>query len=209
MANLKQIYNELDKTGFLDRTLVTIRNRDIPFLEKTKGKTSISYKNAVDTLNVGLAVRDAVRKGGDSKVPIKGLNMLGKAVSRELDMDQGPSPRIRLTGTPNNPGITATAPVGPGKGGLVLPNFKNPSSMRAFYEDPKTRIDVDRNRVSGRRNFGEFGGFTLSGEAYATKRGPDGKPEIGGMLRGRRPLAKGGKIKQYAKGGGVRKPKLK
>ena len=70
MADLKQIYTQvylpLVKTGLLDRTLVTIENRDIPFLAKTKGKTSVSYKNAVDTLNAGLAVRDARRKGGDS-----------------------------------------------------------------------------------------------------------------------------------------------
>ena len=69
MADLKQIYTQvylpLVKTGLLDRTLVTIENRDIPFLATTKGKTSVSYKNAVDTLNAGLAVRAAVRKGGD------------------------------------------------------------------------------------------------------------------------------------------------
>lgn len=203
MANLKQIYKELDDTGFLDRTLFTIKNRDIPFLAETKGKTSVSYKNAVDTFNAGLAVRDVVRKGGDSKVPVKGLNMLGEAVSRQLDMDQGPSPTIRLKGTPNNPGMTATAPVGPGKGGLVLPNFNDPSSIRAFYEDPKTRIDVDRNRVSARRNLGKVGPFDM----YA--RGAVGREGYEVGVGGGRKFAKGGKVKQYAKGGGVRKPKLK
>tara|TARA_X000001388_G_C2191385_1_gene107675 strand:- start:97 stop:726 length:630 start_codon:yes stop_codon:yes gene_type:complete len=209
MADLKQIYKQvylpLVKSGLLDRTLVTIENRDIPFLAKTKGKTSVSYKNAVDTLNAGLAVRDAVRKGGDSKVPVKGLNMLGEAVSKQLDMERLTSARVRATGTPNNPGITASVPVGQRREvGLVMPDFGNLDTARGYYKDPETRIDVDRSGISGRRNLGKAGPFHMSIEGGVTKRG-----DTRAMLRGRMPLAKGGKVKKYAKGGGVRKPKLK
>ena len=212
MADLKQIYTQvylpLVKTGLLDRTLVTIENRDIPFLAKTKGKTSVSYKNAVDTLNAGLAVRDAVRKGGDSKVPIKGLNMLGEAVSKQLDMERLTRAKVRATGTPNNPGMTASAPAGPrSEVGLKMPDFSDPKTAELYYRDDATSLKATSDTISGRRDFGKVGGFTVVGEASATRRGPGGKPEIKGMIRGRRPLAKGGHVKQYSNF--PRKPRLK
>ena len=202
MADLKQIYKQFYDSGLLDRTLFTIENRDIPFIEKTKGKTSVSYKNAVDTLNAGLAVRDAVRKGGDSKVPIKGLNMLGKAVSRELGANQEPSPSFKVTGTLNNPGITASVPVGQrGEAGLVMPDFGNLDTARGYYKDPKTRIDVDRSGISGRRNLGNLGPLKVYARGAVGREGYE--VGVGGGMK----FAKGGKVKKYAKGGGVRKPK--
>mgnify|MGYP003676297611 CR=1 FL=1 len=205
MADLKQIYKLFDKAGVLDKTIFEIQNRDIPLIAKRDGKQSVTYRNAVDTLNAGLAVRDVVRKGPDSEMPVKGLNMLGKAISRHVGMD--PRFKVEGTGTPNNPGAKGSVPMGPGRAGLVLPNFKDTKSMRAFYEDRETRIDVDSGGVSGRRNLGKVGPLTLSGEASATRRGPGGKPEMKGMIRGRMPLAKGGHVKQYSNA--PRKPRLK
>ena len=105
MADLKQIYKIFDEAGVLDKTIFEIKNRDIPLIAKRDGKQSVTYRNAVDTLNAGLAVRDVVRKGRDSEMPVKGLNMLGKAISRHVGMD--PRFKVKGTGTPNNPGMTA------------------------------------------------------------------------------------------------------
>tara|TARA_R110002020_G_scaffold386921_1_gene597670 strand:+ start:37 stop:654 length:618 start_codon:yes stop_codon:yes gene_type:complete len=205
MADLKQIYKLFDKAGVLDKTIFEIQNRDIPLIAKRDGKQSVTYRNAVDTLNAGLAVRDVVRKGPDSEMPVKGLNMLGKAISRHVGMD--PRFKVEGTGTPNNPGAKGSVPMGPGRAGLVLPNFKDTKSMRAFYEDRETRVDVNRDRISAQRNLGNVGPLTLSGEAYATKRGPGGKPDMGAMLRGKMKFAKGGHVKQYSNA--PRKPRLK
>ena len=206
MADLKQIYKIFDEAGVLDKTIFEIKNRDIPLIAKRDGKQSVTYRNAVDTLNAGLAVRDVVRKGRDSEMPVKGLNMLGKAISRHVGMD--PRFKVEGTGTPNNPGMTASAPAGPrSEVGLKMPDFSDPKTAELYYRDDETSLKATSDTISGRRDFGKVGGFTVFGEASATRRGPGGKPEIKGMIRGRMPLAKGGHVKQYSNS--PRKPRLK
>ena len=206
MADLKQIYKIFDEAGVLDKTIFEIKNRDIPLIAKRDGKQSVTYRNAVDTLNAGLAVRDVVRKGRDSEMPVKGLNMLGKAISRHVGMD--PRFKVEGTGTPNNPGMTASAPAGPrSEVGLKMPDFSDPKTAELYYRDDETSLKATPDSISGRHNLGNVGPLTLSGEASATRRGPGGKPEIKGMIRGRMPLAKGGHVKQYSNS--PRKPRLK
>ena len=143
------------------------------------------------------------REGLGSKVTVELANM----AKDELDLLPS-NVQARLLGSLKRPGAEASARVGgDGRVGFKMLDFRDPKTASAFYEDPKTRIDVNPRQVSGRRDFGEFGGFTLSGEAYATKRGPSGKPDMGAMLRGRMPLAKGGTVKKYSNS--PRKPRLK
>ena len=66
---------------------------------------------------------------------------------------------------------------------------RRPPAVGARYEKP-----VDFGRVKGTAGFG-------------VKRDPSGETFVGGNVKVK--FAKGGKVKPYAKGGGVRKPKLK
>ena len=149
----------------------------------------------------------AIQKAHDLYTKGMGSKVTTQLANKVMDEFNVLPPRVQagLTGTLKELGAEGSILVGPqGRAGLALPNFNDPSSMRAFYEDDKTRIDVDRNRVSARRDLGELRGFTLSGEGGVTR---EGATDV--MLRARRTFAKGGKVKKYAKGGGVRKPKLK
>lgn len=192
---LKVIYGSPEGERLMNEVVVSLKD---PKLDVRVKDVAVGYK-AIEKAH------DLYTKGMGSKV----TTQLANKVMDAFDV-LPPDVKVRLTGTLEELGAKGSIPVGPqGRVGLVLPNFNNPSSMRAFYEDDKTRVDVDRDRVSARRNFGELGGFTLSGEAFAKRRGPGGKPDMGTMLRARTTFAKGGKVKQYAKGGGVRKPRLK
>ena len=192
---LKVIYESDEGQRLMDEVVVSLKD---PKLDVRVKDVAVGYK-AIEKAH------DLYTKGMGSKV----TTQLANKVMDEFDM-LPPRVQAGLTGTLKNLGAKGSIPVGPqGRVGLVLPNFNDPSSMRAFYEDDKTRIEADRDRVSARRNLGELGGFTLSGEAFAKRRGPGGKPDMGTMLRARTTFAKGGKVKQYAKGGGVRKPRLK
>ena len=138
---------------------------------------------------------DLYTKGMGSKV----TTQLANKVMDEFDMLP-----FDLTGTFKELGAKGSMRVGPqGRAGLVLPNFNDPSSIRAFYEDDKTRVDVNRNRVSARRNLGKVGPFDMYARGAVGREGYE--VGVGGGVK----FAKGGKVKQYAKGGGVRKPKLK
>ena len=102
--------------------------------------------------------------------------------------------------------VSARVP-GDGRVGFKMPDFGNLETLEGFYKDPQTTIKATPDRISGRRDFGKVGGFTVCGEASVTRRGPGGKPEMRGMIRGRRPLAKGGHVKQYSHF--PRQPRLK
>ena len=198
MADLKHIYKLFDEAGFLDKALLEIKNKDIPFIAKRDGKRSVTYRNAVDTFNAGLAVRDAVRKGKDSKMPVRGLNMLGKVIAKQVSMDPRFSPEVRGTGTINNPGIKASMPAGGGRVGLVV-DPKDFNDTSGFYTDKNTTIDVNRNRISARRDLGKVGPFNMSVQGDLGRR--DYGVKIGGGMK----FAKGGTVKAYSNS--PRKPK--
>ena len=142
---------------------------------------------------------DLYTKGMGSKV----TTQLANKVMDEFNV-LPPDVQAKLTGTFKKLGAKGSIPVGPqGRAGLVLPNFNDPSSIRAFYEDDKTRVDVNRNRISARRNLGKVGPFDMYARGAVGREGYE--VGVGGGMK----FAKGGKVKQYAKGGGVRKPKLK
>ena len=186
---LKVIYESDEGQRLMDEVVVSLKD---PKLDVRVKDVAVGYK-AIEKAH------DLYTKGMGSKV----TTQLANKVMDEFDM-LPPRVQAGLTGTLKNLGAKGSIPVGPqGRAGLVLPNFKNPSSMRAFYEDPKTRVDVNRNRVSARRNLGKVGPFDMYARGAVGREGYE--VGVGGGVK----FAKGGKVKQYAKGGGVRKPKLK
>ena len=187
---LKVIYESDEGQRLMNEVVISLKD---PKLDVRVKDVAVGYK-AIEKAH------DLYTKGMGSKV----TTQLANKVMDAFDV-LPPDVQAGLTGTLEELGAKGSIPVGPqGRVGLVLPNFKDPSAMRAFYEDDKTRIEADRDRVSARRDFGKLGGFTLSGEGGVTR---EGATDV--RLRARRTFAKGGKVKQYAKGGGVRKPKLK
>ena len=147
---------------------------------------------------------DLYTKGMGSKV----TTQLANKVMDEFNV-LPPEVQGKLTGTFEQLGAKGSMRVGPqGRAGLVLPNFNDPSSIRAFYEDDKTRVDVNRNRVSARYKF-KAGPLDMYARGAVRKGGYEGKGGYEVGVGGEMKFAKGGKVKKYAKGGGVRKPKLK
>ena len=186
---LKVIYESDEGQRLMDEVVVSLKD---PKLDVRVKDVAVGYK-AIEKAH------DLYTKGMGSKV----TTQLANKVMDEFDM-LPPRVQAGLTGTLKNLGAKGSIPVGPqGRAGLVLPNFNDPSSMRAFYEDPKTRVDVNRNRVSARRNLGKVGPFDMYARGAVGREGYE--VGVGGGVK----FAKGGKVKQYAKGGGVRKPKLK
>ena len=182
---LKVIYESDEGQRLMDEVVVSLKD---PKLDVRVKDVAVGYK-AIEKAH------DLYKKGMGSKV----TTQLANKVMDEFDMLP-----FDLTGTFKELGAKGSMRVGPqGRAGLVLPNFKNPSSMRAFYEDDKTRVDVNRNRVSARRNLGKVGPFDMYARGAVGREGYE--VGVGGGVK----FAKGGKVKQYAKGGGVRKPKLK
>lgn len=188
---LKVIYESDEGQRLMNEVVISLKD---PKLDVRVKDVAVGYK-AIEKAH------DLYTKGMGSKV----TTQLANKVMDAFDV-LPPNVQAGLTGTLKELGAEGSIRLGPQKNrvGLVLPNFNDPSSMRAFYEDDKTRIEADRNRVSARRDFGKLGGFTLSGEGGVTR---EGATDV--RLRARRSFAKGGKVKQYAKGGGVRKPRLK
>ena len=193
---LKVIYESDEGQRLMNEVVISLKD---PKLDVRVKDVAVGYK-AIEKAH------DLYTKGMGSKV----TTQLANKVMDAFDV-LPPNVQAGLTGTLKELGAEGSIRLGPQKNrvGLVLPNFNDPSAMRAFYEDDKTRIEADRDRVSARRDLGKAGPLTLSGEAFAKRRGPGGKPDMGVMLRGGMKFAKGGKVKQYAKGGGVRKPRLK
>jgi hypothetical protein len=186
---LKVIYESDEGQRLMDEVVVSLKD---PKLDVRVKDVAVGYK-AIEKAH------DLYKKGMGSKV----TTQLANKVMDEFDM-LPPRVQAGLTGTLKNLGAKGSIPVGPqGRAGLVLPNFNDPSSMRAFYEDDKTRVDVNRNRVSARRNLGKVGPFDMYARGAVGREGYE--VGVGGGVK----FAKGGKVKQYAKGGGVRKPKLK
>ena len=186
---LKVIYESDEGQRLMDEVVVSLKD---PKLDVRVKDVAVGYK-AIEKAH------DLYTKGMGSKV----TTQLANKVMDEFDM-LPPRVQAGLTGTLKNLGAKGSIPVGPqGRAGLVLPNFNDPSSMRAFYEDDKTRVDVNRNRVSARRNLGKVGPFDMYARGAVGREGYE--VGVGGGMK----FAKGGKVKQYTKGGGVRKPKLK
>ena len=186
---LKVIYESDEGQRLMDEVVVSLKD---PKLDVRVKDVAVGYK-AIEKAH------DLYKKGMGSKV----TTQLANKAMDEFDM-LPPRVQAGLTGTLKNLGAKGSIPVGPqGRAGLVLPNFNDPSSMRAFYEDDKTRVDVNRNRVSARRNLGKVGPFDMYARGAVGREGYE--VGVGGGVK----FAKGGKVKQYAKGGGVRKPKLK
>jgi len=142
------------------------------------------------------------REGLGSKVTVELANM----AKDELDL-LPPEVQARFLGSLKKLGAEASARVGRGRAGLKMPDFSDPKTAELYYRDDETSLKATSDTISGRRDFGKVGGFTVFGEASATRRGPGGKPEIKGMIRGERKFAKGGHVKQYSNF--PRKPRLK
>jgi len=143
------------------------------------------------------------REGLGSEVTVELANM----AKDELDLLPS-NVQAELLGSLEKLGGQASARLpGDGRVGFKMLDFRDPKTASAFYEDRETTINVNPRQVSGRRDFGKVGGFTVFGEASATRPGPGGKLEMKGMIRGERKFAKGGHVKQYSNF--PRKPRLK
>jgi len=178
----------------LNKTLFKISPEDLA--GTTSGK-KVTVEDAVTMTTLAIKAQDLYSKGQDSEVTSEMANALIKYV--------GLIPKkikAEFTGSVNKPGASVSAPVGRGRAGLKMPDFNNPETASAFYEDPDTRVDVDSRSISAQRNLGKAGPFDMSVSGRVDR---SGNAYAG--IRGKAKFAKGGHVKQYSNS--PRKPRLK
>lgn len=180
----------------LDETLFSFRAEDLA-MSSSRGRKEIKVKDAAATAAVAAKAYDLYAKGKDSEVTSEMANALVRYV------DLLPSGvKARAMGSFSTPGGSVSAPVGRGRAGLKMPDFKNPETASAFYEDPDTRVDVDSRSISAQRNLGKAGPFDMSASGRVDR---SGNAYAG--IRGSAKFAKGGHVKKYTNAS--RKPRLK
>jgi hypothetical protein len=190
----KAIVNSPNGQELLNKTLFKIPAKA---LAGTRSGKEVTVEDAVTMTTLAIKAQDLYSKGRDSEVTSEMANALIKS------MDLIPSEiKAKFTGSVNKPGARASAPVGRGRAGLEMPDFNNPETASGFYEDSKTRFEVNRNSMSAQRNLGKAGPFDMSASGSVDR---SGNAYAG--IRGSAKFAKGGHVKQYSNS--PRKPRLK
>ena len=194
----KAIANSPNGQEFLNKTLFKIPAKA---LAGTRAGKEVTVEDAVTITTLAIKGQDLYSKGRDSEVTSEMATALIKAAA--LYADILPSEiKAKFTGSVNKPGGSVSAPVGRGRAGLKMPDFNNPETASAFYEDPDTRVDVDSRSISAQRNLGKAGPFDMSVSGRVDR---SGNAYAG--IRGKAKFAKGGHVKQYSNS--PRKPRLK
>lgn len=194
----KAIANSPNGQELLNKTLFKIPAKA---LAGTRSGKEVTVEDAVTITTLAIKGQDLYSKGRDSEVTSEMATALIKAAA--LYADILPSEiKAKFTGSVNKPGGSVSAPVGRGRAGLKMPDFNNPETASAFYEDPDTRVDVDSRSISAQRNLGKAGPFDMSVSGRVDR---SGNAYAG--IRGKAKFAKGGHVKQYSNS--PRKPRLK
>ena len=190
----KAIVNSPNGQELLNKTLFKIPAKA---LAGTRSGKEVTVEDAVTMTTLAIKAQDLYSKGQDSEVTSEMANALIKYV--------GLIPKkikAEFTGSVNKPGASVSAPVGRGRAGLEISNFSNPETASGFYEDSKTRFEVNRDSISAEGKLGKVGPFDMSVSGRVDR---SGNARAG--IRGSAKFAKGGHVKQYSNS--PRKPRLK